>query len=633
MKTPTLAALLTLSGVLVFTGHPASGATPAGTPEARAQQALAAEPTAVHGSPGDAYQLHRSIVDPDGTTHVRFGRTYHGLPVIGGDFVLHQDPTGRIKGTSVALDRPIVAGVKATVPAARTEQAARDAFSGKAHSVTPARLVIDAISGTGELAWEVVVDGLAPDGQSERRWHALIDAHNATLRHDFDDFHSGTGEGVHNGNVAMGTKLSGSTYQMVDPGHGNMTTCDNNNGSSTCTTFADLNDVWGDGTQANRQSAGVDAHYGAAKTYDFYWNVLGRNGIYGDGSGVTLKVHTNTNWANASWGGGMAKFGDGAGGQDPWTTLDLVGHELSHGLTGDLVTGGLTYSGESGGLNEATSDIFGTMIEFYAGNANDPGDYQLFEELSMWGAGKAGRYMYDPPLDGKSAGCWYNGVGNLDVHYSSGVANHFFFLAAKGSGQTFYGNSPTCDGSTVVGIGRTKVAKIWYRALDAYFVSNESYSDARDSTLAAAEDLYGRCSTEYMTVRAAWAAVGVGTHSAFCLNLKKFYLVATCWPCPPIPDPGPIRELIIIDRVTNPVLEVGVNISHARRGELQIDLVAPDGRSYRLKGAEPRDVGVDVNEVFTVDLGAAYEKGTWTLLVTDTVRGTTGHLEGWSILA
>ena len=160
---------------------------------------------------------------------------------------------------------------------------------------------------------------------------------------------------------------------------------------------------------------------------------------------------------------------------------------MSHGVTEN--TAGLTYSGESGGLNEATSDIFGTMVEFYAANANDPGDYLIGEEFDL--AQHAGfRRMDNPIADGSSPNCWSTNTKNLDVHYSSGVGNHFYYLLAEGSGaKTINGvahSSPTCNGSTVTGIGRDAAQRIWFRALTVYMTSGTTYAQARTATLNAA---------------------------------------------------------------------------------------------------------------------------------------------------
>ncbi|MDB6164319.1 MAG: zmp6, partial [Xanthomonadaceae bacterium] len=135
--------------------------------------------------------------------------------------------------------------------------------------------------------------------------------------------------------------------------------------------------------------------------------------------------------------------------------------------------------------------------------------------LSNPGYSKAFRYMYNPQLEGagRSVNCWYSGVGSLDVHYSSGPSNHYFYLLAEGSAPKTWPNgtygSPTCNGSTVTGIGRTDAAAIQYRALTVYMTSSTNYAGDRVASLKAATDLFGAGSTQYNAVAAAWSAVGV----------------------------------------------------------------------------------------------------------------------------
>jgi Zn-dependent metalloprotease len=183
---------------------------------------------------------------------------------------------------------------------------------------------------------------------------------------------------------------------------------------------------------------------------------------------------------------------------------------MTHGVT--EYTAGLAYSGEAGGINEATSDIFGSMVEFYAANGNDPGDYFIGEEFDL-ASGKGFRRMDNPELDGVSHSCWSTTTKNVDVHYSSGVGNHFFYLLAEGSGTKEIGDfshtSPTCNGSTVTGIGRAAAEDIWFRALDAYMTSGTTYAQARTATLNAASDLFGASSSQRAAVAAAWSAVNV----------------------------------------------------------------------------------------------------------------------------
>jgi Zn-dependent metalloprotease len=186
---------------------------------------------------------------------------------------------------------------------------------------------------------------------------------------------------------------------------------------------------------------------------------------------------------------------------------------MSHGVTSRSAN--LTYSGESGGLNEATSDIMGTMVEFYANSPNDVPDYLIGEKIYIkYPAGnKALRYMYNPIADGQSPNCYSSTLGSLDVHYSSGVANHFFYLLAEGSGsKTFNGvnhTSTTCNGSSLAGIGRDAAQRIWYKALTTYMTSSTNYHGARLATISAAESLYGVGSAQANAVAATWSAVSV----------------------------------------------------------------------------------------------------------------------------
>ncbi len=333
----------------------------------------------------------------------------------------------------------------------------------------------------------------------------------------------GSGQTLYSGTVPLQVTQSGSTYQLKDGTRGNTYTTDMNNaedsifcqlfgsGCKTGTTFTSSTTTFGNGTNANRASAGADAQYGTNVTWDYYKNVHGRNGIFGTGAGSYNRVHYGNGYVNAFWDGTKMTYGDGDGVEfGPLVSLDVAGHEMSHGVTEHSAN--LTYSGESGGLNESTSDIFGTMVEFYAANANDPGDYLIGEEFDL--ASHSGfRRMDKPSSDGASYDCWSSGVGNADVHYSSGVGNHFFYLLAEGSGAKTIGgvahNSPTCNGSTVTGIGRDAAGKIWYRALTVYMTSSTNYAGARTASLNAARDLYGAGSTQYNAVAAAWSAVSV----------------------------------------------------------------------------------------------------------------------------
>ncbi|MEU1272134.1 M4 family metallopeptidase [Streptomyces sp. NPDC005799] len=462
------------------------------------------------------------VRDADGTVHTRYERTYAGLPVLGGDLVVHTSKAGKAEGVTRATKAAIkVASLKPQITAATAEKQAVSAAKtlGSAKSTADgARKVIWAGSGTPVLAYETVVGGLQDDG-TPNQLHVITDAATGKKLFEYQGIENATGTGktLYSGTVSLTTTLSGSTYSLADASRGNHKTYNLKHGTSgTGTLFTNTTNTWGTGTASSSSTdvtAAADAAYGAQETWDFYKATFGRSGIKNDGVGAYSRVHYSSNYVNAFWDDSCfcMTYGDGDGNTHPLTSLDVAGHEMSHGVTSN--TAGLNYSGESGGLNEATSDIFGTGVEFYAANASDPGDYLIGEKIDINGDGSPLRYMDKPSKDGGSADYWSSSVKNLDVHYSSGVANHFFYLLSEGSGsKTINGvsyNSPTYSGSTVTGIGRAKALQIWYKALTTYFTSTTNYKSARTGTLSAAAALYGSGSTEYNAVAAAWSAVNV----------------------------------------------------------------------------------------------------------------------------
>jgi len=461
------------------------------------------------------------IKDADGTVHTRYERTYNGLPVLGGDLVVHETKAGKTTGVTKATKATIkVASLKPAIAANKAEKQALTAAKAAGSEKTAAdssRKVIWAADGKPVLAYETVVGGLQDDG-TPSQLHVITDAATGKKLFERQGIETGTGKSLYSGTVSLNTTLSGSTYQLTDGTRGSHKTYNkkHTSTSSAGTLFTDADDTWGTGAASSSttdQTAAVDAAYGAQETWDFYKNTFGRSGIKNDGVAAYSRVHYGNAYVNAFWDDSCfcMTYGDGTSNTHPLTSLDVAGHEMSHGVTSN--TAGLDYSGESGGLNEATSDIFGTGVEFYAANSSDVGDYLIGEKIDINGDGTPLRYMDKPSKDGGSADSWSSSVGNLDVHYSSGVANHFFYLLSEGSGaKTINGvsyNSPTSNGSTVTGIGRAKALQIWYKALTTYFTSSTNYKAARTGTLSAASALYGSSSTEYAAVAAAWSAVNV----------------------------------------------------------------------------------------------------------------------------
>lgn len=463
--------------------------------------------------------LVRDVVkDADGTTHTSYERTYAGLPVLGGDLTVHAK--GATRTVTKANNRALkVADTRATVSTAAAEKqavsAARAEGSKEAKASRTARKVIWAAGGVPVLAFETVVGGVQHDG-TPNELHVVTNAKTGAKITEWQAVETGTGNTMYSGQVTIGTSASGSNFTLTDATRGNHKTYNLNGGSSgTGTLFSGPDDIWGNGNPSNAETAGADAHYGAQLTWDYYKNVHGRNGLRNDGVAPYTRVHYGNAYVNAFWQDSCfcMTYGDGDGNVKPLTSIDVAAHEMTHGLTS--VTGKMQYSGEPGGLNEATSDIMAAAVEFYANNPQDVGDYLVGEKIDIRGNGTPLRYMDKPSKDGSSKDAWYSGLGGIDVHYSSGPANHWFYLASEGSGAKVVNgvsyDSPTYDNLPVTAIGRAAAEKIWFRALTVgYFSSTTNYADARVQTLKAAADLYGAGSVTYNNAANAWAAINVG---------------------------------------------------------------------------------------------------------------------------
>ncbi|MEU0301035.1 M4 family metallopeptidase [Streptomyces sp. NPDC006175] len=579
------------------------------------------------------------VKDVDGTTHTRYERTLGGLPVLGGDLVVAESKSGTTEGVSKA-SRATGAQLKAVgttadvAPAAAEKQAitaARADGSKSTEASKAPRKVVWAASGTPQLAYETVVGGLQHDG-TPNELHVITDASSGAKLYEWQAIENGTGNTQYSGTVTLGTSGSGSSYNLTDSARGNHKTYNLNRGTSgTGTLFSGTDDVWGNGSPSNAETAAADAHYGAAETWDFYKNVMGRTGIKGDGVGAYSRVHYGNSYVNAFWSDSCfcMTYGDGSGNAAPLTSLDVAAHEMTHGVTSN--TAGLNYSGESGGLNEATSDIFAAGVEFYSDTAEDPGDYMVGEKIDINGDGTPLRYMDKPSKDGASKDSWYSGLGGVDVHYSSGPANHFFYLLSEGSGaKTVNGvsyDSPTSDGLPVTGIGRDKALQIWFKALTTKFTSTTNYAAARTGTLAVAGELYGTTSAEYAGVANAWAAINVGSRPGGGTDPDPGGTVFQNTTVKAIADRSTASFPVVVSGVSGKApsdLSVAVNISHTYRGDLVLDLVAPDGTAYRLKNSSSSDSANDVVATYTVNASSETANGTWNLRVQDVYSGDTG---------
>jgi len=294
-------------------------------------------------------------------------------------------------------------------------------------------------------------------------------------------------------------------YRLRETGRGSgIQTFNLNRGTNynSATDFTDADNTWNN-VNANRDQYATDAHWGAEKTYDYFKVKYNRNSIDNAGFAIKSYVHYSTNYFNAFWDGSRMTYGDGdaSDGNKPLTAIDVCGHEISHGLTS--FTSNLTYSGESGAMNEGFSDIFGTAIEFYArpGNANwlVGSDFYTIRSMSNPNA-------YSNP-DTYLGTYWYSGSGdNGGVHTNSGVLNYWFYLLSVGGS----GTNDKGAAFNVTGLGIDKAAAIAFRTNTVYLISTSKYTNARTLSIQAATDLYGAGSAEVTQTTNAWNAVNVG---------------------------------------------------------------------------------------------------------------------------
>jgi Zn-dependent metalloprotease len=484
---------------------------------ARALSLLGSHGEAVKESARDGFRARDVIVDADGTEHVRFDRTYAGLPVIGGDVVVHSRGA-TLRPASSTLAARIDVSTRPTLSRADAIVAAGAQFGADFDGMPDATLVVYARGrAPARLAWQVRLQN------ADAEMTYIVGAHDGRLLDRWSNRQdlaaNGTAKTLYSGQVAFATNSTATGFEMRDPTRGGAYTIDASNSRTSGQVYTDADNAWGNYATTDKATTAADAHYGAAVTWDYFKNIHGRLGIGNDGRGAYSRVHYGFHYSNAYWSDSCfcMTYGDGDGvSLSPLVALDIASHEMSHGVAAR--TAGLIYSGESGGLNEANSDILSSMVEFYANNPSDTPDYLVGEEVYMGNvAGSANqralRYMFNPIADGRSPNCDVATLGNLDVHYSSGVANRFFYLLAEGSGAHVYSGvnhaAPTCNGAVVTGVGRAKAQKIWYRALSIYFTSDTNYAGARAATVRAASDLYGATSAEVRAVAAAWSAVAV----------------------------------------------------------------------------------------------------------------------------
>ena len=382
----------------------------------------------------------RSQQYANGKKVTRFEQMYQGIPVWGEAVAQHEAPDQAQASFSGALLRNVGNDLNSVTPLYSSAQALTLAKtkSGANGSTENEQAKLYVKLGQRNVAQLIyVVSFLTKTSTNEpTRPHFMIDANTGAVLDKWEGLtHSLTGTGpggnTKTGQYEYGTTagygymdvlVSGSTCKLSS------TNVDTYNMNGATTGSGTLHSFTCPRNTVKTINGGYapmnDAHYFGNQVFNMYQTYLGVRPI---SQKLVMKVHVGVNYENAFWDGSAMNFGDGATTFYPLTSLDVTGHEVSHGFTEQ--NSNLTYSGMSGGMNEAFSDMAGEAVKYYVKGTND-----FKVGVDIFKATGALRYMYNPPLDGKSIDNASNYTSSLDVHNSSGVFNKAFYVLATKSG-------------------------------------------------------------------------------------------------------------------------------------------------------------------------------------------------------
>jgi len=442
----------------------------------------------------EEFKLERQQTDFNNNSHSRYQQLYQGIPVWGMQTVVSRNPMSeviKIHGEMV-LDTPndvtIIPPVKTLDPKVALEEmkakhmeqnpGAQWNFSNEKAGTY---IYIDK-KGKAHLAY--VVSFFVDDNVSNASYPIhFIEVKTGRVLDSYDMFSAvGTGPGGNNkidqyeygtDYPGFGVTVNGSTYTMNTT---NVKTVDLNHGGDTTSVAYSYIGPRNTHKEINGGYCPLnDAQYFGQVVYNMYSSWYGTSPVPFQ---LVLKVHYLTNYENARWTGSSALFGDGYTRFYPLVGLDVVGHEFSHGFT--QFNSNLIYSGQSGGINEAFSDMAGEACEKYMRGTND---FKVGNDIKKIGAL---RYMYNPPLDGVSIDHVNDYYSGMDPHYSSGIFNKAFYLIASSWGTQ-------------------KAFKIFVRANQIYWTPSTNFQQGAEGALDAAMDYGYDCNT----VKSAFNAVGI----------------------------------------------------------------------------------------------------------------------------
>lgn len=484
---------LTDNGQLTFVKGSLGVTTPGNT--ISALKSILSSQAAYQAVGNEDFAVKRQWTDALGKRHTHLSQTINGLKVYGTSLIVHADVAGSGIGAMANPDSANIYAVSGTLAVNAQLNVRTKKITAKAEK--QARILaseIGQIAGKPELAYVY----LPLTGETRLAWKMEV-----SWDHGGDNFgrdivfYDYNDSGLLTRHAQVHSAKNWKTHSLDNQDQNSAP------GRLLCTN-----------NQSCGDASGTRAHDGASQVYDYYKAKFGRNGIDNNDMTMVSSVHLGRNVANAYWTGSQMMYGDGDGQQlaDLTLSYEVIGHELTHGVTQH--TANLVYANASGALNEAWSDILGSTAKAHRDGTTQP-DWMLAKESYTPNTpGDAMRYMDNPTQDNYSKDWWPERIPFVSnpnnqndqggVHGNSGIANLAFALLVDG-GTHPRSKSP----AQVPSLGVAKAEQIFYRALSTYMSQSTNFAGARTATAQAAQDLYG--ATEKTAVETAWCAVGVGT--------------------------------------------------------------------------------------------------------------------------
>lgn len=472
-----------------------------------------------------SFQLIKTETDAIGMTHDKYQMFYKNIPVEFSHYIVHSK-NGKIRSMNGENYNIINLNVQ---PSLSKESAFNNAKKkiGASNYLSGISSSDQAMGYTGPNTELVVFPTIPLINKAVRlaykmdiyatdplyRATVYIDAQTGELFFQNNKIHhtnvGGSGPSLYEGNVNFTADYTGTNYRLRQTSSGSGIQTYNLNNGTNYTSAADFTSS----STAFTNTKGNQAHYAAEQTHAYYLQKHNRNSFNNTGGIIKSYVSYSSNYVNAFWNGSVMTYGDGNGTTyGPLITLDIVGHEITHGVT--EYSANLVYQKESGALNESFSDIFGEEVEYFGKGSNN---WLMGSEIFLQGAGSirsmsnpkqysdpdcyGGTYWTNPNCSPSSSNDY------CGVHSNSGVQNKWFYLLVVGGS----GTNDLSNSYSVTGIGMDKSAAIAYRNLTVYLTSNSNFMDARNGAIQAATDLYGAGSPEVIATTNAWYAVGVGS--------------------------------------------------------------------------------------------------------------------------